>query len=53
MHDLASFVLHLHFFLGVTVLQKRIDMRQNVEGDRMRINFAAASCLRIASNLLL
>ena len=36
---LRALVLHFHLFFGVAVLEKRIDVRQNVEGDRMRINF--------------
>ena len=40
MHDLAALVLHLHFFLGVTVRQERIDVRQDVESDLVRIDFS-------------
>src|SRR5260370_9384720 len=38
MHDLASLVLHFHFLCGVTELEKNIDVWQDVERDRMRIN---------------
>src|SRR5207237_7724495 len=38
MHDTASFVLHLHFFFGITAFEKCIDLREHIEGDRMRIN---------------
>jgi hypothetical protein len=38
-HDAPAFVLHFHFLLGVAVGQKGIDMRQDIEGDRMRVNF--------------
>ena len=37
-HDAAAFVLHLHFLLGVAGLEERIDMRQHVERDLMRID---------------
>src|SRR5947209_17353764 len=38
MHNLAALVLHFHFLFGVTAFEESIDMRQNVERDRMRIN---------------
>ena len=38
-HDFAPFVFHLRLFLGVAVGQKNIHVRQDVEGDLMRINF--------------
>src|SRR5207248_4179921 len=41
MHDPAAFVLHFHFFLGVTTFEKCIDLRKDIEGDRMRIDFRA------------
>ncbi len=43
MHDLARFILHFYFFLGVTVFQERIDMWQQVEGDRVRKNCQASA----------
>src|SRR5260370_36417774 len=41
MHDTAAFVLHFHFFFGVTTFEKCIDLREDVEGNRVRINFRA------------
>src|ERR1700687_4481932 len=38
MHNLAAFILHFHFLFRVTAFEENIDMRQNVERDRMRIN---------------
>ena len=38
MHDLARFVLHFHFLLGVAGFQEGIDVRQQIECDRMREN---------------
>ena len=38
-HDAPAFVLHFHFLFRVATGQKRIDVRQDVEGDRMGINF--------------
>src|SRR6476660_4886758 len=35
MHDLTRLILHFYLFLGVTAFQERIDMWQQVEGDRM------------------
>src|ERR1700730_16992796 len=37
MHDLASLILHFHFFFRVTAFQENIDMRQNVERNLMWI----------------
>ena len=39
MHDAPALVLHFHFFLGVAAGQKGIDVRENVERDRMGIDF--------------
>src|SRR5437868_14946223 len=39
MHNAAAFVLHFHFFFGVTTFEKCIDLREDIEGDRMRIDF--------------
>ena len=39
--DFAGFIHHLHFLLGVAVIQKRIDMRQRIHVDLMRVNFNA------------
>ena len=36
--DLHGLVDHLHFFLGVVVLQEDVDVRQHVEGDAVRID---------------
>src|SRR5437868_14563695 len=41
MHDTAPFVLHFHLFLGVTTLEKCIDVREDIEGNRMRIDLRA------------
>ena len=41
MHDTASFILHFHLFFGVTVFEKCIDLREHIEGNRVRINFCA------------
>src|SRR5207237_10830374 len=38
MHDFAAFILHLHFLFCVATIEKRIDVRQNIKRDRMRIN---------------
>ena len=35
MHDLVGFVDHFHFFLGIAVVQKIVDMGQAVVGDRV------------------
>ena len=40
MHDLAAFVLHLHLFLRVAGRQERINVRQHVESDLVRINLS-------------
>src|SRR6476619_6057683 len=58
MHDLTRLILHFYLFLGVTAFQERIDMWQQVEGDRMRKNsrrsvsrsvwFACAGCRQVA-----
>ena len=37
-HDLAAFVLQLHLLLGVTIGEERIHVRDDVEGDLVRIN---------------
>ena len=39
MHDLASLILHFHFFFRVAALEENIDVRQHVERDGVRINF--------------
>ena len=39
MHDPPALVLHFHFFLGVAAGQERIDVRENVERDRVGIDF--------------
>src|SRR2546430_723585 len=38
MHDFGALILHFHFLFGVTAVEKNIDVRQNVEGNRVRIN---------------
>ena len=40
MHDLAAFVFHFHFFLGVAIGQEGIDMGQDIERDLVRIDLA-------------
>ena len=30
-HDLAGFVVHLHFFLGITVVSEYVNLRNQVE----------------------
>ena len=37
-HDLATLVFHLHLFLRVAGVEKRIDLRDGVEGDLVRID---------------
>ena len=44
MHDLARFILHFYFFLGVTAFQERIDMWQQVKRDRVRKNCSRRRC---------
>src|SRR6476646_10703628 len=54
MHDLTRLILHFYLFLGVTAFQERIDMWQQVEGDRMwkncrrSVRFACAGCRHVA-----
>jgi len=53
MHNLAAFVLHFHFLFRVTAFEENIDMGQNIERDRMRINFRRRlSILRSRRRLL-
>src|ERR1041385_2602305 len=49
MHDPPAFVLHFHFFLRVAARQKRIHMREKIEGDRVRIHFGARWWIRRGS----
>ena len=39
MHNLAAFVFHLHFLLGIAVLKKYIDMWQRIKSDLVRVHF--------------
>ena len=50
MHDAPALVLHFHFFFRVAARQKGIDVRQNVERDRMRIDFRHRSCFSAAAS---
>ena len=38
MHDPAALVLHFHLFLGVATGQKGINVRQDIEGNRMGVD---------------
>ena len=40
-HDLARLVHHLHFLVGVTVVEEYIDVRQHVERDLVWVNLPA------------
>ena len=41
-HNLAGFMDHFHFFLGVAVFQEDIDLRQQVESDLIMFGKAGA-----------
>ena len=48
--DLHGLVDHLHFFLGVVVVQEDVDVRQHVEGDAVGIHlvFRVAGVEKVA-----
>ena len=53
-HDLATFVEHLHLFLGVAVVEKLIDVGDEVEGDLVWVDlFLHFTTLRPGAGLLL
>ncbi len=39
MHDAATLIFHLHFLLRIAGVQKRIDLRDDIERDLVRKNF--------------
>src|SRR4029453_5157974 len=38
MHDLATFILHFHFFPRVAAFKKRVDVREKIDRNGVRIN---------------
>ena len=36
-HDLAAFVLHLHFLFGVAGIEEAVHLRQDIEGDLIHL----------------
>ncbi len=52
LHDLPGFVHHLHFFLGVTVVQEYINMRKRIHVDFVRISHFARNAFPLVHQLV-
>ena len=57
MHNPTSFILHLHLLACVTILQERIDVREDIEGYLVRIDILTdraplGDCLDLVAEFL-